>query len=422
MMRVLYLSQYFPPETGATQTRAFEMARHLVEKGHEVCVVAEVPNHPSGIIHPAFRGVWFRREKLAGIEVLYVRVLAFPKKNFRTRLLFYASYMLAAMAAGLFLITRRFDCVVATSPPLPVGAAGMFLSLVHRAPLVFEVRDLWPASAVAMGELKGRVPLALAALLESLCYRRAARVVAVTEGIAADLKARPGMETKVALIPNGATVDSFARDVQAGTTARRALGLENAFVVLYAGILGVAQGLETMLLAAQQLANNPRFQFLVAGAGPREARLREMARELGLLNLRFLGERPRTEMPALYSAADAALVPLRRIDVFRRARPSKMFDAFACGTPVLLGIEGEAAEILSMAGGGLPYTPEDPEALAGAILALDSLGAREREAMGARARAFVEECHSRTKYAADFERLLRETVLLRKTGKGPCRK
>ena len=152
-MDILYLSQYFPPEAGATQTRAYEMARNFVRLGHTVTMIAEVPNHPSGIIRPEFRGKLFHRAGLEGIDVIRVWVKASPLKDFRSRMLFYLTYMLNAALAGLLLAGRRYNLIYASSPPLFVGGAALALSALKRTPLVFEVRDLWPESAVALGEI-----------------------------------------------------------------------------------------------------------------------------------------------------------------------------------------------------------------------------------------------------------------------------
>ncbi|HEC33773.1 MAG TPA: glycosyltransferase WbuB, partial [Chloroflexi bacterium] len=175
-MRVLYLSQYFPPEVGATQTRAYEMATGLIRAGHQVTMLTEVPNHPEGIIRPEYRGRFWTRETLDGIDVIRVWVKTAPVKTMRTRLAFYLTYMLNATLAGLVLARGRYDVVYATSPPLFVGGAALALSLLRRIPLVFEVRDLWPESAVALGELENPRFIRWATWLEECCYRRAWRI------------------------------------------------------------------------------------------------------------------------------------------------------------------------------------------------------------------------------------------------------
>jgi colanic acid biosynthesis glycosyl transferase WcaI len=410
-MRIFYLSQYFPPEVGATQTRAYEMARGLVRAGHHVTMVAEVPNHPSGVIPLEYRGRLFERSDLDGIDVIRVWVKASPVKTFRTRMAFYLSYMFTATLAGMLLVRERYDVVYATSPPLFVGGAALFLSYMHRTPLVFEVRDLWPESAVTLGELNNPAAIALAERLERACYHRARRIVVVTKGIQRRLVARGIPSLKLAFIPNGANAELFRPQPEAGTKLRENLGLDDAFVVLYAGILGLAQGLETVLEAARilQEASDRHVRFVFVGEGPVKEEMMALADRYGLANTRFHREIPRDQVPVFLSAADVALVPLRKLNLFRDALPSKMFDAWAVGCPTLVGIEGEAQRVLEQAGAGLSIEPENPDALVNAIrrLAADRATCA---AMGLRGREFVKTHYSRQAQARQLERVLRTAV------------
>jgi len=371
-MRILYLSQYFPPEAGATQTRAHEMARNWVRLGHSVTLIAEVPNHPSGIIPPEYRGRLYAKGILDGIEVIRVWVKASPVKSFRNRILFYLTYMLNAALAGLLLARGRYDLLYASSPPLFVGGAALAISNLRRIPLVFEVRDLWPESAVALGELNNRTALAWATRLEEACYRRAKRVVVVTNGIRDSLLKRGLSEEKLVLVPNGANVDMFRFDAENRMRLRQQYNLGNAFVAIYAGIYGVAQGLETIVEAARFLRDESDIHFLLVGDGPKKGEIAALVEQYNLTNLTLLPEQPRNSIPALLSAADVALIPLRNLDLFKGALPSKMFDAWACERPVLLSVDGEARQIMAQAGGGVFVPPEDPEALARELLKLKS--------------------------------------------------
>ena len=268
-MRILYFSQYFPPEVGATQTRAYEMARGLVQAGHRVTMVTEVPNHPSGIIPSDYRGKWYEWSKLDGIDVLRVWVKASPVKSFRSRMAFYLSYMANSAFVSALQARGPFDVVYATSPPLFVGGAGLALHWLKRTPFVFEVRDLWPESAVVLGELRSPRAIALATRLEELCYNRASRVVVVTEGIRQRLLARGQAAEKLILIPNGANTELFQPQPALGAEFRQRHGLRpDDFVVTYAGIHGLAQGLETVLHAARVLRNQAGIRFVMVGEGP----------------------------------------------------------------------------------------------------------------------------------------------------------
>ena len=406
-MRILYISQYFPPEVGATQTRAYEMARGLVQAGHQVTMVAEVPNHPSGIIPPAYRDKWFERSDLDGIDVLRVWVLASPVKSFRSRMAFYLTFMANGALVGALQARGPFDVVYATSPPLFVGGAGLALHWLKRTPFVFEVRDLWPESAVVLGELHNPRAIALATRLEELCYNRASRVVVVTEGIRQRLLARGQAAEKLVLIPNGANTELFRPQPALGEAFRQKHGLQpEDFVVAYAGIHGIAQGLETVMRAAQVLRDQANIRFVMVGEGPVKLDLQQMRADLGLDNVLMLPEQPRTSMPAVLSAADVALVPLRKIELFEHAVPSKLFDAWACGCPVLLSIDGEARRVLEAANGGLFAPPEDPPALAQAIGQLANMPDRGRS-LGANGRCFTVERYSRQAQARQLEQLLR---------------
>ncbi len=407
-MRVLYLSQYFPPEVGATQTRAYEMASGLIEAGHHVTMLTEVPNHPQGIIFPSYRGQIWKREELDGIDVLRVWVKTAPVKNFRTRMAFYLSYMVNATLAGLLLTRDPYDLLYATSPPLFVGAAALALSRLRRIPMVFEVRDLWPETAVALGELSSPRFIRWATWLEERCYSRAPRIVVVTKGIADRLLERGIPHSKLALIPNGANVELFQPRPEAGRKLRDELELTERFVVIYAGIHGVAQGLEDVLRAAAQLSHARHIHFLFVGDGPCKADLVALKQDLRLDNLTMLDAQPREAIPAFLSAADVALVPLRRLDVFKDALPSKMFDAWACGCPVILSIEGEAHRVLNQAQAGVFVPPECPDALAQTIHSLSRDSERSR-AYGVNGRRFVEEHYSRQAQARELTHLL-ETI------------
>ncbi len=404
-MRILYLSQYFPPEVGATQTRAYEMARGLMRAGHWVTMLTEVPNHPEGVIRPEYRRKFWTREPYDGIDVIRVWVKTSPVKTMGTRLPFYLSYMLNAALAGVVLARGPYDLIYASSPPLFVGGTALALSYLRRIPMVFEVRDLWPEIAVALGELKNPRFIRWATALEERCYSRARRIVAVTEGFRRRLIDRGFPAEKIAVIPNGANTELFRPRPEEARSLREELALEGRFLVLYAGLHGVAQGLETVLQAAQLLGDAPEVHLLFVGDGPCKADLQRLTQELKLGNVSMLPAQPREVIPTYLSAADVALVPLRRAETFQDTVPSKMFDAWACGCPVVLGIDGEARRILERAQAGLFVEPESPAALAEAVRALSVDRQRCRE-YGANGRAFVREHYSRQVQALQLTALL----------------
>ena len=413
-MRILYLSQYFPPEIGATQSRAIEMAKGLVRAGHQVTVLCEVPNHPHGIIPKEYRGKLYQRSQLDGIDIIRVWVKASPTKTPSSRMAFYLSYMVMAILAGIFLARGKYHAIYCTSPPLFVGAAGLVLSWVKRTPLVFEVRDLWPESAVQLGELHNQRAIKWATRLEEACYRRASTIVAVTKGIQARLIERGIPAEKIHVIPNGANTDLYRpqpADEALRAKLRGKLSLQaEHFVIIYTGLHGLAHGLETVLEAAHLLRDEPEVRFLFVGDGPRKAALRKIASDMALSNAIFHAAVPEAELPAYLSLAHVGLDCRRRIGISQGTLPVKMFSYMACELPVLLCIEGEAVDLLKEARAGVAVPPEDPQALAKAVRSL--LDAWKSPAWKTfaedahHARKYVEEHYSRQVFAEQLSELL----------------
>jgi len=408
-MRILYLSQYFPPEVGATQTRAFEMASNLVNMGHEVTILTEIPNHPAGIIHPEFRGKIVDRSQLNGIDVIRIWVFASPQKTFFRRMFFYLSYMINAGLAGMTLARGAYDLIYSTSPPLFVGAAGLFLSRIKNVPMVFEVRDLWPESAVELGEISNSQAIALATHLEEACYHRSLKIIAVTDGIRTRLIERGFPHKKILLIPNGANTELFTYQIDARRKIRSKHNFENKFTVIYAGIFGIAQGLETIIQSAELLHDKSEIHFLMIGEGPTKDKIVQLSAQLKLTNMTFLPAVSREEMPAYLSAADVAIIPLRNIPIFKGALPSKMFDAWSCERPIIVCIDGEARRTLEKADSGLFVPPEEPGDLSNAILQIKENPILAKE-MGMRGRRFTEENYSRRSLAEQLEHQLMEVL------------
>lgn len=405
-MRILYLSQYFPPEAGATQTRAYEMARTWVKLGHQVTMLCEFPNHPSGIIPRKYKGKFFERCDLEGIDVIRVWVKASPKKNFMNRMLFYLTFMVTASLAGLFISRAKYDLIYASSPPLFVGGAALILRKLKAIPLVFEVRDLWPESAVALGELSSKRAISMATKLENACYQAAIQIIVVTQGIYHRLVQRGITKNKLITIPNGANTDLFTFNPQGRNRIRSELSLDHKFVAIYAGIHGIAQGLETIIEAARMLRNNPEFHFLLVGDGPKKAELLSLASSYDLPNLTMLPEKPREDIPDYLSAADIAIIPLKKAEIFKAALPSKIFDAWSCERPVLVCIDGEAREIVERVKGGIYIPPEEPDKMAEILITLKDLPT-DRQSMGQNGLIYTRENHSRAVLA---EKLIHHLV------------
>jgi glycosyltransferase involved in cell wall biosynthesis len=382
-LRVLLLSQYFPPEIGATQSRMQAFAEYLSARGHDVTVVAEFPNHPYGVIPERYRGYVIDDDRANGYRVLRVWVKTSHEKTQGTRIAFYLSYMALATAVGP--IVGPADVVVATSPPLFTGVAGVALARMYNAPLVLDVRDLWPAAAEALSQISDGAMRTAALGLERFLYRQSAAVVAVTRPFCEHVDSIRRQPPATTLIPNG-TLELFF-DVDGDRGARAALGgRDDAFVVTFAGTHGLAQALPRVLDAAARVSDDIVFAFI--GEGPVKDALQREAGARGLPNVRFRPQIPLHEMPGVLAASDALLVPLSAHPTFADFVPSKMIDFMAAGRPVLLSAAGEAARVLDAAGAGVAVPPEDADALAGAATWLASHPAEARE-MGARGRAFA---------------------------------
>lgn len=407
-MNILHLTQYYPPEAGAVQVRAEAMARYLTQAGHSVTVLTEMPNHPKGIVFPDYRGRFWLRERFRGVEVIRVWVSASPRKTTMRRLAFYGSYALNSFLKGL-LLRREFDVIYANSPPLFVGVAGAALGAVRGVPLVFEVQDLWPESAVDMGELNSALAIRIATWLEELCYKRARSIITVSTGIQNRLLERGLPAQKLTMIQNGSNTDLFTPQPESGLKLRMQWGLRDKFIVLYGGNIGLAQGLETVVESAHLLRHESDIHFAMVGEGPCRDAIKDMLGRYQLPNFTLLPGQPLEQMPAHLSAADVALAPLRDLPVFHGVRPTKILDAWACRRPVIVSARGEPCRLVQDCEGGICTDPENASALADAILDLRDNPAK-RLRMGQNGQQEVTEHHSLQAMAGKLERVLQQAT------------
>lgn len=402
-MRILLLSQYFPPEVGATQTRVVTFARHLSSAGHDVTVIAELPNHPIGRIFPGWGGRPYRRAAEDGLDVVRVWVHASPRKSFWRRISFYASYAVTALLAALFVVRRRPQVIIASSPPLPVLVVAWVLGVLWRRPYVADIRDIWPAVGVALGEVSPGRALDVATKLEHRLYRDAAEVVCVTHGFVEHIVAAGIARARVHLVSNGTIPEIFDPE-RRDPEMRDRLGLDDHFVVGYVGLHGIAQGLGVLLDAAALLPEED-VSFLFVGEGPTKEALQQDAASRGLANVVFHSQVPLADVAPYINVCDVVVVPLRRLEVLETFVPSKLFDLMCCARPVLLMVDGEARQLLEAADGGVYVPAEDGPALADAIRALMKDPAR-REEMGRNGRAHVLAHYVRDRQAAALEQIV----------------
>jgi len=365
-MRVLFLTHYFHPEGNAPGTRVYELCRRWVEMGHEVTVITGVPNIPTGVAYEGYENRCFQREWVAGIDTIRVWTYLAANRGTTRRIANYLSLMLSATIAALFV--RRPDLVIATSPQFFCGWAGVFVSRLRRIPLILEIRDLWPESIVAVGAMRPGRWLRWLEWLEKRMYAAATRIVTVGSGYRDQLIDRGVAPERIAIVPNGVDRGLFA-DRGGAAALRDKLDLGDAFVCSYIGTIGMGSGLEIVLRAARRLRDEGRedIAFVLVGDGAVREALERKAREDGLKRVVFTGRQDKSTVPDFLSMTDVCLVHLLRRDLFRTVLPSKIFEAAAMKKPIILGVEGSAAEIVREARAGICIEPENESELVDAV-------------------------------------------------------
>lgn len=401
-MRILFLSHYFPPEVNAPASRTFEHCRVWVEQGHDVAVLTNVPNHPAGEVYPGYRNRLWQVESLSGVRVYRLLTLLAPNRGVLRRSANYGFYMVMAVLAAPFL--PRPDVVVSTSPQFFCGLAGYFVSRIKRVPWVLEIRDLWPESITTVGALQPSRITRLLEWIEHFAYRKADRIVSVTDSFVERIAAHCGDPAKVAVIKNGVDLSFYVPQTSAAELARQ-LGVEGRFVAAYVGTHGMAHGLEVILRAADKLRERRDIVFLMAGDGAERERLIRDKEVLGLDNVLILGQMPKQMMPQLWGLTDVSLVLLRNRPLFNAVLPSKIFEAMGMAKPIILGVRGESQRLIEQSGAGICIEPENAEQLAQAVASLADDRSRCR-AMGEAGRRTVERDFDRRRLAHVYEALL----------------
>ena len=403
-MKILFLTQYFPPEVGAPQNRIFEFARQLKEFGHDITVLTALPNYPKGEIFDEYKNKKSMVEEMNGIKVIRTNIYATKEKDFTSRLKNYLSFTVSSVFQGAKLIGKQ-DIIITESPPLFLGWSGYILSKISRAKFVFNVSDLWPESAIKLGVLNNKLFIKMSTWLEEFCYRKAAAVTGQTKGIVDNIIARGFDKNKVHLITNGVDVNLFSKDNR-DESIRKELGIENKFAVCYAGIHGIAQGLEVIIDAAEFVKDNLDIQFIFIGDGPEKEKLIAARDEKDLNNIMFLPVQPKKNMPKLIASMDATIIPLKKLDLFKGALPSKMFECLASELPIILAVEGEAEELIKNANAGIVVEPENSKQIAEAVTKLYN-DKDLRIELGSNGRQYVMNNYSRETISRNLEKILK---------------
>ena len=356
-MKILFLTDNFYPEVNAPASRTYEHAREWVKAGHEVTVITCVPNFPKGKVFDGYKNKLWQKEAIDGIEVIRVWSYIAANKGFVKRTLDFISFSVTSFLAGLFV---KADVIVATSPQFFTALSGRTLSFWKRVPWIMEVRDLWPESIKTVGAMKDNLFIRYFEWEEMRCYRSAKTIVVVTDSFKRTLIARGIDEAKIKVVKNGVDKEMF-KPVPKDEALIGELGLEGKKIIGYIGTHGMAHKLDFILDCARNMQGRNDFHFLFIGAGAeREALLAKKERE-GITNVTMLDSVPKDQVVRYISILDLSLINLRKSELFKTVIPSKMFENAGMQIPIIMGVQGEAQEMLEEYGAGLCFEPENEE-------------------------------------------------------------
>jgi colanic acid biosynthesis glycosyl transferase WcaI len=412
-MHIMLITEGFAPETDARASRSFDHAVVWAGLGHKVTILTKAPNFPAGKVFTGYKNHWRHHENMEGVDVWRVWSYLTPNKGIIKRLLSFLSFMVLVPWHGWRLRkkTGRPDVIIGTCPTLFAPLGAWLLAKILRVPFVFEVRDLWPESAVAVGMLReNSVGYRIFKCLANHLYNQAALIVPVGEGYEAQiLENYPQAAGKCLIIPNGFRPDLFVPEATT-TKARETLQLPaDKVIVLYIGTLGRSQKLETIFEAAKLLEKQENILFVIAGDGEEREYLEQLLQKNPQDNVKMMGAQPKNLVPVYYNACDIALSPLRKSEVFKGRYPAKMFEVMAMAKPLILGGEGISCDLLHTAQAGIAVEPENAPELASAILQLADNAALRQE-MGKSGYYYVQTRYARPALAALYAKGIRDLI------------
>jgi colanic acid biosynthesis glycosyl transferase WcaI len=398
------LTLYFSPDIAANAVIMTELAEELSALGHQVTVVTAFPHYARNVIDRRYRWRLFQRDKHRSIKVVRTYLYTSSRKrNFLGRILSYVSFNLLSTLLGL--LSGKHDIILTPSPPLTIGLSAYIISRVKRIPYVYNVQDMYPDVVIKLGILKNPVGKALFHRLERFVYTHARHITVLSEGFRANLLRKGIPQQKLSVIPNFVDVD-FVKPHHRNNTIRQRFGLDGRFVVLFAGNLGHSQDLEHVLECAALLRNHDHIAFVIVGNGSRKHQLEEQALRMDLDNVHFFPFQPHREVPDIYAAADIALVTLRKGIAFE-SFPSKAYSIMASARPILAAVDpgSDVWNLVEQASCGLCVEPENPPALAEAVLTLYEDTAL-RKTLARNGRKYVVRYHNRQVVAGEYHELL----------------
>lgn len=357
-MKILFLTDNFPPEVNAPATRTYEHCKEWVKSGAEVTVVTCFPNFPQGKVYKGYKNKWKKAEWVDGIKVIRVWTYITKNEGFLLRTLDYISFSITSFFAG---ISEHFDVVVATSPHFFTALAGRTLSIWKRKPWIMEVRDLWPESIKTVGVMKNNLFIRYFEKEEKWCYKSAIRIVTVTDRFKTIIKEKGIAEDKIEVVKNGANLDLYNPKSKEKSLLSK-LTLENKVVLGYIGTHGMAHNLDFIIgCAKNMMKSHSLFHFLFIGDGAEKKKLLQKVKTENITNVTMLDSIPKDEIADHLSVLDAAIINLKKSDLFTTVIPSKIFETSAMEIPILLGVDGEARGIIEQYGAGIFYEPESKE-------------------------------------------------------------
>lgn len=368
-MKLLILTQYFPPEVGAPQNRLYELAVRLEQKGITISVLTAMPNYPQMQIHTFYKNKFYYKEQLSNLKIHRSWIYVTKKKGIIHRLLNYFSFVFTSFFIG-WLKLGKFDYILCESPPLFLGVTAYLLKKIKNAKLIFNISDLWPESAEKLEVVTNKIFLLSATKLEEFLYKKSDLITGQTQGIVKNIADRFPAK-KIYWLPNGVDIAYYKTDSAQVDWRCKNNFKATDFIILYAGIIGYAQGLEVIIVAAQKLLKYADIKLVIVGSGPEKEKLIALKEKIQTSNVYFFDAVSKAEMPAIIDATNVAIIPLKRLALFKGAIPSKIFENLAMKKTILLGVEGEAKELFIDEGGcGLAFIPEDAHDLSLKIIHL----------------------------------------------------
>lgn len=406
-IKILYISQYFPPEMGAPSARVYELSRRWVEKGASVTVLTGFPHHPTGVIPLEYKGVKFLEEMKDNIHVLRTYVYPTANKGFIKRIFSYFSFMISSILYG-FLKVGRHDIIIATSPQFFVGISGYILSKIKGIPFIFEVRDLWPESIVQLGQLKNQLIIRALEWIEKKLYQKCIHIIGVADSTT-DILGQKGIpKDKISIIKNGVDLKLFTKSDQQNALKDK-YTFKEKFVVSYIGTHGLSHALDRVLETAKLLQDRKDIIFLFVGEGAEKEKLKMKAKNHEISNLIFHDQITKDKLPDFYELSDIILVTLKDLPLFKHVIPSKLFEIMAMERPIIISINGEARNLVESAKAGVFSKPEDPMDLVDKI---DLLYKNQnlRIKLGQNGRQFVTNHYNRNALADKYLKIIEKLV------------